>query len=150
MKHINPSTPFAGNKSRCKHTDKLYSIMHVLIGRPSQAETPISQFQLRSQISARVAGITLSMAGSWARDYIMPRDVIFTFTHQPTRRHNKHFDRFDMHGFYRLNILRGFTICALLLVNTSAILVIRTNFVDNDVYPYYKLMSSLRPHSFPL
>jgi hypothetical protein len=38
-----------------------------------------------------------------------------------------------MHGFYRLNILRAFTISTLLLVAATAALVIVTNFQDNDV-----------------
>lgn len=38
-----------------------------------------------------------------------------------------------MHGFYRLNILRGFTISTLILVLATACLVIVTNFRDPDV-----------------
>jgi hypothetical protein len=46
------------------------------------------------------------------------------------------FDRFDnMHGFYRLNILRAFTISTLLLISATAALVIVTNFRDNNVHP---------------
>ena len=40
-----------------------------------------------------------------------------------------------MHGFYRLNILRAFTILTLLLVAAAASLVIVTNFRDHDVPP---------------
>ena len=38
-----------------------------------------------------------------------------------------------MHGFWRLNILRTFTISTLLLVTATALLVVVTNFRDNDV-----------------
>jgi len=56
-----------------------------------------------------------------------------------------------MHGFYRLNILRAFTISTLLLVAATAALVIVTNFQDNDVpppLPHLWLMSSVRNCSF--
>ena len=39
-----------------------------------------------------------------------------------------------MHGFYRLNILRAFTICTLLLVSATACLVVVTNFGDDEVF----------------
>ena len=38
-----------------------------------------------------------------------------------------------MHGFYRLNILRAFTIISLLLVSATAFLVVVLNFRDNSV-----------------
>jgi len=38
-----------------------------------------------------------------------------------------------MHGFYRLNTLRAFTISTLFLVAATAALVIVTDFQDNDV-----------------
>lgn len=38
-----------------------------------------------------------------------------------------------MNGFYRLNILRTFTIAALLLVSATAFLVIVANFRDTEV-----------------
>lgn len=41
-----------------------------------------------------------------------------------------------MHGFWRLNILRTFTISTLLLVTATALLVVVTNFRDNDVTPF--------------
>ena len=44
-----------------------------------------------------------------------------------------------MHGFWRLNILRAFTLCALLIVTATALLVIVTNFRDNDVTPFLYL-----------
>jgi hypothetical protein len=42
-----------------------------------------------------------------------------------------------MHGFWRLNILRTFTILALFLVTATALLVVVTNFRDNDVCPFF-------------
>jgi hypothetical protein len=57
-----------------------------------------------------------------------------------------------MHGYYRLNILRGFTICTLLLVGATAQLVVVTNFRNNDVlFPFSILIHiSGKTHSFPL
>ena len=40
-----------------------------------------------------------------------------------------------MHGFYRLNILRSFTILTLLLIGGSSFVVVVTNFRDPDVWP---------------
>lgn len=57
-----------------------------------------------------------------------------------------------MHGFYRLNTLRAFTISTLLLVAATASLVIVTNFQDNDVPPLPLviciLISSVQSYSF--
>jgi len=51
-----------------------------------------------------------------------------------------------MHGFYRLNILRGFTISTLILVLATACLVIVTNFRDPDVcLPLSELVLTSNP-----
>ena len=42
-----------------------------------------------------------------------------------------------MHEFWRLNILRTFTISTLFLVTAAALLVVVTNFRDNNVAPLF-------------